>query len=288
LKSTKKIIAILLSALLISMIFTGCSKQEGETTEITKDTMLIAYTEECKPFLYTDENGKLTGFDAELIKNTFDSFKGDYKNYAFVKVEEGYILNEDTCYTDEKGNNYSAIIMCGGMKKNHGTVNEDYNWSSNIIENDIITVVPAGSAITAYNNIAGAKAGIVSETADAALNKNAAIKNSFASLTAYSGAEEALNALNNGEIDAVVIDSFEFYTYDNSSSYTVLNGVLDAVEYAFAFAPSKDYSGGFNEAVKEMQSSDYGDGDTLTPLVEKYFGYKEACVFEYATDGDNN
>lgn len=286
--TAKKIIAILLSALLIGAMFSGCAQQKGETTEITKDTMLIAYTEECRPFLYTDESGAVAGFDADLIKNTFESFKGDYKNYAFVKVEEGYVLNEDICYTDEKGNTYSAVIMCGGMQKNRGTVNKDYNWSSNLIENDIITVVPSGSAITSYSSIANARVGIVSEAADAALSKNAAIKSSLSLINLYSGTEEAFTALGNGEIDAVVIDSFEFYTYKSSASYTVLNGALDTVEYAFAFAPSKDCSAGFNEAVKEMQSAEYGDGDTLTPLVENYFGYKEACVFEYATDGDSN
>lgn len=88
------------------------------------------------------------------------------------------------------------------------------------------------------------------------------------------------------DADAVVIEDFDFYNYNDNSNYTVLNGALDTVEYAFRFAPSKDYSYGFNEAVREMQSADYGDGDTLTPLVEKYFGYADACVFSYETDGD--
>ena len=57
--------------------------------------------------------------------------------------------------------------------------------------------------------------------------------------------------------------------------------MLDTFEYAFEFAPSNNYSYGFNEAVKEMISAEYGDGDTLTPIVEKYFGYADACVFAY-------
>ena len=54
------------------------------------------------PFLYTDENGNLTGLDVELIAATFDSFKGDYKNYQFIKVDEGYRLGEDVAYTDDE------------------------------------------------------------------------------------------------------------------------------------------------------------------------------------------
>ena len=65
--------------------------------------MLVAYTAEKAPFLYKDENGELTGFDVELFKNAFDSFKGDYKNYEFVQVPEGYKLGEDAAYTDENG-----------------------------------------------------------------------------------------------------------------------------------------------------------------------------------------
>ncbi len=290
-KNLKRITAIIFSALIIMAAFAGCAKNE-QAAEITKNTMIIAYTEENAPFIYTDENGTLTGFDVELIENTFESFKGDYKDYAFVKVDENYVLNEDTCYTDENGNEFSAILMCGGTQKNVGTVNEDVNWSVNIIENNIITVVPANSEIKNYNDLEGAKVGVVTGIALDALNKNTTIKNNLAAVTEYASAEEAMAAFGN-DVDAVVIEDFDFYNYaeENAASsagygYTVLNGALDTVEYAFRFAPSKDYSYGFNEAVREMQSADYGDGDTLTPLVEKYFGYADACVFSYETDGD--
>lgn len=279
-KYMKRIIAVLFAVLLIAAMFAGCSGTKGEA-QITKNTMLIAYTEECAPFIYTDENGNLTGFDVEIIENVFDSFKGEYKNYKFVQVEEGYVLNEDTCYTDENGNEYTAIIMCGGTHKNVGTANEDVSWSENIIENNIITAVSLNSTITSYNNIAGAKVGVVSAVAAAALDMNATIKNSLASVTEYATADEAFSALNSGAIDAVVIDDFSFYTYDKANSYSMLPGVLDTIEYAFQFAPSNNYSYGFNEAVKEMISAEYGDGDTLTPIVEKYFGYADACVFTY-------
>ena len=126
LKTAKKIISVLLSAILIACLFAGCSSSERLTTEITDDTMIFAYTQENSPFIYKDESGNLAGFDVELVDNTFDSFKGDFKNYAFVQVDEGDLLGEDTCYTDENGKEYSAIVMLGGTQKNVGTANEDY------------------------------------------------------------------------------------------------------------------------------------------------------------------
>ena len=270
--------------MLVAVLFAGCAKTDEQATEITKNTLLIAYTEENAPFLYTDENGNLAGFDVEIIENIFDTIKNEYKDYAFVKVDEGYVLNEDVAYTDENGNEFSAIIMCGGTHKNVGTANEDVVWSENIIENNIRTIVARGSSITSYSNIAGARAGVVSEAAAAALDMNATIKNSLASVTEYATAEEAFTALESGKIDAVVIDEFSFYAYDDPTSSavhpTMLPGALDTIEYAFEFAPSNNYSSAFNEAVKQMLSADYGDGDTLTPIVEKHFGTADVLVFK--------
>lgn len=265
---------------MIGASFAGCNSQSEEAGAITDSTMLIAYTEEAEPFLYTDENGNLTGFDAELIAATFDSFKGEFTDYQFVKVDDGYRLGEDTAYTDDEGNQYQAIIYCA-VHKDAGTMNEDYNWSDDIIQNDVITVVPSTSSISNYNDLAGARAGIVSETAANALAENTAVLNSLASAHQYASAEEAFAALDAGEIDAVIIDDFNLYKFDGYANYTVLNGALGTIEYGFAFAKSNDYSSGFNEAVLEISSTDYSDEDTLTPLAEKYFGTSYVLVFDY-------
>lgn len=265
---------------MIAGLFAGCSSQGGDADTITDATMLIAYTEEVEPFLYTDENGSLTGFDAELIAATFDSFKGEFDDYQFIKVDEGYRLGEDTAYTDAEGNKYDAIIYCASHKDS-GTMNEDYNWSADIIHNDIVTVVPASSAINNYSSLAGARAGVVSDAAAAALNENSAVNNALASAAQYASADEAFAALDAGEIDAVVIDDFSLYKFSGHENHTVLNGTLDTIEYGFAFAKSNDYSTGFNEAVLEISSTDYSDEDTLTPLVEKYFGTADVLAFDY-------
>lgn len=284
--TTKKIFSILMAAALICTVFAGCSKQEGgEAEEITAKTMLIAYTEEKEPFIFTNENGELDGFDVELIKETFESFKGEYENYKFIKVDSNFRLDEDICYTDENGNEFYAVIMCGGLQKNIGTNNEDYKWSTNLIKNDVITAVKNNSGIADYNGLTGMPAAVVSDFAQAALDKNDAVKNRLASATAYDDIAGAFGDLEKGIVNAIVIDSFTYNKYVKENNiaddYKVLNGALDTAEYGFGFSSKTDYSGGFNEAVKEMLSADYGSGDTLTPLVTEYFGYGEACAFTF-------
>ncbi len=285
-KIKKSVLLTILCAVFIICLFSGCSNSQKLAADITEDTMLIAYTQENSPFLYKNENGEFEGFDAEIINEIFDSVKGEYKNYTFIQVPDDYKLNEDVCYTDENGKEYKAKIMCGGTRKNTGTANQDVNWSVNILENNIVTVVSAGSTIINADIPSDTTAGVTSAAAMEALNRNAAYKSNFETIKEYASISDSLAALDNGEIDAVITETFDFCKTDGSEKYTVLPGVLDKIEYAYQFAKNDDLSWSFNEAIREMQSADYSDGDTLTPLVEKHFGYKDACVFEYKTDGD--
>lgn len=281
-KSFKKVLAIILCVALVGVLFAGCASSET-ADEITDKTMIVAYTEENAPFIYTDENGNLTGFDVEVVANIFESVKGDYDNYKFVQVEEGYVLGEDVAYTDSEGNDYVADIFCGGMQKDVGTVNEDYYWTDDIISNKVVTVVK-DSAITSYNDLSGVTAGVVSDLAAQALDENTAVKNRLAGVNTYANLDEAFAALEAGEIGAVIANDFDLYKNSASSSYTVLDGALKTVNYGFAFDKATGYADSFNEAITEMLSPDYGDGDTLTPLVEKFFSNSAACVFTVETE----
>ena len=91
----KKILAVALCVLLLGSVFAGCSGKKAEqTTEITDETLLIAYTADNAPFFQIDEKGNASGFEADLIAKIFDSIKDDCKNYAYVKVEPGYLYRQ--------------------------------------------------------------------------------------------------------------------------------------------------------------------------------------------------
>ena len=279
-KKTKKLFALALCLMLVVLTFAGCSKA-GKAEEITDETLIIAYRAENAPFIYTDENGELTGFDVELMETIFSDIKNDYKNYAFVLVDEDYRLGEDGAYVDDEGNAYPSYLEVGGLAKNTGTFNEDYSMSNTVIENKVITVTAAGSAIKSYADLAGATVGVVSDVARAGLDKNAAVKNSLAAVNNYTDLATAINDLNAGTIDAIVVDEFTYYAGGADETLTVLEGMLDDIEYVYGFKKFDWYKDSINTAIMELQDPEYNGADEFTPIVEKYFGY-DASNFEYS------
>ena len=277
-KVFKKIFAIALCGILIASAFAGCSKS-GEADKITDKTMLIAYTDEVEPFLYKGKNGKLAGFDIDLFKKIYDNVKNDTKNYEFVKVDKDYKVGDDVAYTNKDGDEFIAYTMIGAVQKNVGSVNEDFSFTNDIITNRIITVTKSGNKISDYNDLSGKKLAVVTDIAKAALDKNATIKNNNKN-TLYPTIEDALSALDNGSVDAVITDEFNFSPLENAEKYQVLNGELDKISYAFMFKKGDWVVENWNEAIYELKSPDYNDKDEFTPMVEKYFGYN-ASSFDY-------
>ncbi|MDE5984513.1 MAG: transporter substrate-binding domain-containing protein [Eubacterium sp.] len=278
-KIIKKTAAIILCAVFLMLCFAGCSTAQ-QAAEITEDTLLVAYTAENKPFIYTDDEGNLAGFDVELIDKIFKNVRNDYKNYKFVQVDEDYSLGEDAAYTDENGNDYIAYVMVGGIAKNEGTFNKNHTFTKDIIDNRVIAVTVQGSNINTYADLAGAKAGVVSDTAKTALDKNAAIKSGMASVQNFNTAADALAALNSGSIDVLIIDEFNFNVAEGKDNFRVLDSELDTISYVYSFKKWDWYDEAFNEAIYELKSPDYNDADEFTPIVETYFGYN-ASNFNY-------
>lgn len=283
-KFIKKIGAVLCAVAVIAMCFAGCSNQNAE--KYSSGTAIIGYTSEASPFITNVKNGKASGFEADLWEAIFDSVKGDLKNYRFEKVNDGYTLEEDGGFYDSSEREYSACLLFGKVAKNSGTFNKDYSYTEPIISNRIITIVPKGSNIKTYNDIDGAKVGVVGTVAKSALEKNTAIYNRCASVDTIT-LDESTKSLGT-KYDAVVIDELTYCPTDSAkaNTYDIIDGELDTIEYVIACAKNSGWKDSINEAIREMKSEKYGDGDEFTPLVEKYFGYN-ASSFNYQTDGDD-
>ena len=210
---------------------------------------------------------------------TKNGVENDTKDYKFVKVDKDYKVGDDIAYTNKDGDEFIAYTMIGAVQKNVGSVNEDFSFTNDIITNKIITVTKSGNNISDYNDLSGKKLAVVTDIAKVALDKNSTIKNNNKN-TLYPTIEDALSALDNGSVDAVITDEFNFSPLKNAEKYQVLNGELDKISYAFMFKKGDWVVDNWNEAIYELKSPDYNDKDEFTPMVEKYFGYN-ASSFDY-------
>ena len=274
----KRIFALTLCALLVFATFAGCSKAEKE--KYSDEKLIIGYTQTADKILKIGEGGKATGFEAELMKAIFDGVKGDFKSYSFEKVEDGYELEKDGGFFDSKDKEYSAGLLMGVVTTNRGTFNEDYSFTEPIVSDRIIAIAPKDSERKGFAEFKNARVLIVGDISDEALKENAQIASVCKSITAVEKIDDALKQLDGGKADIVVTDEFTFMPTKKADSYKVFDGELDRIDYVIACAKYSGWKDSINEAIYELKSEDYGEGDEFTPMVEKSFGYN-ASSFDW-------
>lgn len=281
----KKIISAALCVLLIATAFAGCSsnKKSNIAENYSDTTLIIGYTEDAEPFIKADGKGGASGFVPTLWETIFDDVKGDCKNYRYEKIEKGYKLEDDGGFYDEKTQKeYSAGLLVGAVYKNDGTFNEDYSFSEPIISNRIIALTKKGGKVKTYADFKGAKVLTTTDQAKTAFEKNNAISSVCANVQENKDIKAALALLDSDNADVVITDEFSFRPLKQDDKYTELEGELDTIEYVIACAKYSGWKDSINEAIRELQSEEYGNGDEFTPIVEKYFGY-DASSFDYVS-----
>ena len=274
----KRIFALVLCALLVFATFAGCSKKDKE--KYSDEKLIIGYTEAADKILKISEGGKASGFEADLMKAIFDGIKGDFKSYTFEKVDEGYELEKDGGFFDSKDKEYSAGLLMGVVTTNRGTFNEDYSFTDPIISDRVIAVAAKDSDRKGFAEFKNARVLTVGEVSAEALKKNSQIASVCKSVTPVQKIADALKQIDSGKADIVVTDEFTFMPTKKADSYKVFDGELDRIDYVIACAKYSGWKDTINEAIYELKSKDYGEGDEFTPIVKKAFGYN-ASSFDW-------
>ena len=279
----KKMFAIVLAALMVTALLAGCGSSTAETKapETTAapapatETAAPAETEAAAPAFTTIEAGKLimstnaTFPPYEMVADD-GSFEGiDVEIAGAVAAKLGLELVIDDMDFDaallavQQGK--SDIVMAGV------TVNEDrklvMNFSDTYSTGVQVVIVKEGSDVTLDNmgdKMIGAQRGTTGYiyTSDDYGDDH---------VTAYDSGASAVQALMNGQVDCVVIDSAPAQAFvESNPGLTILDTEYTSEDYAIGM--SKDNTAlldAVNAALAELTA----DG-TIPAIVEKYIPTK--------------
>lgn len=240
----KKIIAMLLSFLMLAAVLTGCGGGE-------KKKLLMATNAAFEPYEFY-EGGEIVGIDAEIAAKIAEKLGMELE---IKDMEFGSIIG-----AVQSGN---VDMGMAGM-----TVDPDrlksVNFTDSYAKGIQVIIVKEDSTITGPDDLAGKKIGVQeSTTGDQYASDDFGDEN----VKRYSKGSDAVSALKQGVVDAVIIDN------EPAKSFVKANEGLKILgtEYAnedYAIAVSKDNDElleKINTALKEL----IADG-TVQEIIEKY------------------
>ncbi len=254
----KKILALLMTLLLVAACFAGCKNGEKDNDETPAKTIVVGYTI-YEPMNYLDESGKLVGYDTELAEAVFKNlgYKPIFKEIEwanrYTDLNSGVIdciWNGFTCNTTDDD----------GIKRAE-KVDFSYNYMRNkqviVVKNtsniataadlkDKIGYSEAGSAGEGY---AKSFEGVVSKTA---------IKQT-----------DCLVEVKAGTADFAVLDEQLAKSYCGQGDYAdlkIVEALSSEVEfYAIGFKKGSELTAKVNAELEKL-----GKDGTIKALAEKY------------------
>ena len=281
----KKMFTIVLAALMVAALFAGCGSSTAETkapettaapaATAAAETATPAETEAAAPAFTTIEAGKLimstnAAFPPYEMVADDGSFEGiDVEIAGAIAKKLGLELVVDDMDFDaallavQQGK--SDIVMAGV------TVNEDrklvMNFSDTYSKGVQVVIVKEGSDVT-LDNLGDQMIGTQRGTTGYIYTSGDYGEDH---VTAYDNGASAVQALANGQVDCVVIDSAPAQAFvEANPGLTILDTKYTSEDYAIGM--SKDNTAlleAINGALKELTE----DG-TIPAIVEKYIPTK--------------
>lgn len=254
----KKMIAVILVALMVAAFFTGCGSSAAGTTlaDVQKAGKLtIATSPDFPPFESLGENGSVVGIEIDLLNMICEELGVE------LDIEQ---IDFDSVLPGVQAGKYdmgvSGISVTPAREENT-LFTDPYCLAAQAI------VVLNGSPITCKADLEGKTVSVqTGTTAETYCMENGYKVSSF---TANADAQAALVS---GKVDAWVIDDLtaaemvKLYNAENGEALVVLDEAMTTEPYAFAFAfGSEDLV----EKINEIINSLVADG-TVAEIFAKY------------------
>ncbi len=253
----KKMIAMLLTMVLVLGCFCGCSagNPDSDLKAIQKKGKIVIGITDYAPMDYKDENGNWTGFDAEFARLFAKELGVECEFYIIADWGKKF-LELETRQIDAVWN---------GM-----TITEEATSNSSVSDPYVINaqvVVMKADVVDKYADTAG-MAGLTIAVENGSAGQDAAAAITGANVVALQDQAAALLEVKAGTADACVIDiTMACAMTGEGTDYADLAPGLSLTEelYGVSFRKDSDLTAAFNEFMAGLKA----DG-TLQALADKY------------------
>ena len=236
--------------LLVTMVFAGCGGG-GDTAKPEESKITIGLDDEYAPMGFKNEQNEIIGFDVDLAKEAaidWNSKEAELKSGRIDIIWNGLDITperqENMLFSDPYMDNRQIVFVKKG---------NDQGIHS---EADL-----AGKAV-------GTQAG---STAEAYVDSNAALKDSFREFKTYGDYVSAFMDLENGRIDALICDEIvgRYAMSKQGDKFDALDVTVGPVSQ-FGFAFRKDNTA-LRDKVQKVFDEMVKDG-TAKKISEQWFG----------------
>lgn len=250
----KKIAVIVLTLVLALSIFAGCGAKDSMTLEEGK--LIMSTNAEFPPYESTDDAGNFIGIDIEIAQAIADKLG-----------LELVIDNMEFTAALEAAQQGKADMVMAGV-----TVNEDrlavMDFSNTYATGVQVVIVKEGSDVTMDNlgeKMIGTQLGTTGYIFASDTPENGGYGEEH--VIGYDNGITAVQALMNGQIDAVIIDNAPAQAFvDANPGLTLLEGEWVVEDYAIGFAKGNTE---LQEAVNQALAELIADG-TVQAIIDKY------------------
>lgn len=248
----KRFLAVILSALMFTLLLAGCTSASGSAT------FTVGFDKEFPPMGFVADDGSYVGFDLDLAAEVAKRMNMELKLQPIEWTAKNMELD-------------SGNIDCVW---NGFTINgreDEYTWTQPYMNNNQIVVVLEGSPIQTFADVAGKVIAVQDDSsALSAIQGNTAFASLPAQLVKTTTNLNALMELESGAVDAVVMDEIvaRYNIEKKGAGYRVLEEVVGAEKFGVGF---KLGNTALRDKVEKTLLAMEKDG-TLAKISNEWFG----------------
>ena len=253
----KRMIAISAAAAM-ALPMAACGSKSGDSKSGEKQKFIVGFDAAFPPYGYQDENGEYVGFDLDLAAEVCNR-----NDWELVKQP----IDWDT--KDMELNSGTISCIWNGFTMNGRE--DEYAWTDPYVDNSQVFVVKSDSGIASFADLAGKSVAVQTDSsAEAALKEddNKDLLDSFKELVVVADYNTAFMNLDSDAVNAIAMDIgvAKYQMESRDGSYTILDDVLSAEQYAVGFAKNnKELRDKVQKTLNDMR-----DEGTFQKIAEKW------------------